>query len=139
MDDKSMVGILLITHAPLGQAFIAALTHIFRAPPEQFEAIDVIADQRPDSVHAQAVAAVARLDTGAGVLVVTDIAGGTPSNCAGKLRALGQVEVIAGASLPMLLRALTYRHDTLTKVTEVAISGGQNGTTPVDPRGKLSS
>ena len=64
-----MVGILLLTHAPLGQAFIAAASHVFRAPPVQIEAIDVVADQNPDEVRALAQAAIHRLNDGSGVLV----------------------------------------------------------------------
>ena len=76
-----MVGILLLTHAPLGQAFIAAASHVFRASPAQVEAIDVIADQNPDEVRALAQAAIARVNDGSGVLVITDVLGGTPANC----------------------------------------------------------
>ena len=122
-----MVGILLLTHAPLGQAFIAAATHVFRASPAQVEAIDVIADQNPDEVRALAQAAIARVNDGSGVLVITDVLGGTPANCTLQLCVPGEVEVIAGISLPMLLRAITYRHDTLDIVLEMALAGGQNG------------
>ena len=133
-----MVGILLLTHAPLGQAFIAAASHVFRATPAQVEAIDVMADQNPDEVRALAQAAIARVNDGSGVLVITDVVGGTPANCTLQLCAPGEVEVIAGISLPMLLRAITYRHDTLDIVLEMALAGGQNGACRVDGRVKLA-
>lgn len=133
-----MVGILLLTHAPLGQAFIAAASHVFRASPAQVEAIDVIADQNPDEVRALAQAAIARVNDGSGVLVITDVVGGTPANCTLQLCVPGEVEVIAGISLPMLLRAITYRHDTLDVVLEMALAGGQNGACRVDGRVKLA-
>src|SRR3954451_942410 len=104
-----MVGILLMTHAPLGQAFITAVSHVFRGPTERFEAIDVTADQNLAEVACLAREAIARLDDGDGVLVMTDIKGGTPSNCCDSLAKAGKVEVIAGISMPMLLRAITYR------------------------------
>lgn len=129
-----MVGILLLTHAPLGQAFISAVSHVFRAPVEHVEAIDVVADQDTNEVNALARAAIARLDTGDGVLVVTDIKGGTPCNCTNALADPGHVEVIAGISLPMLLRAITYRRDTLDVVVEMALAGAQNGAVRVDNR-----
>ena len=129
-----MVGILLLTHAPLGKAFIEAVTHVFRAPTERFEAIDVSADQDLAEVHVQAQAAIARLDTGSGVLVITDIKGGTPSNCCNSLALPGRVEVIAGISLPMLLRAITYRRDSLDVVVEMALAGAQSGAVRVDGR-----
>jgi PTS system ascorbate-specific IIA component len=133
-----MVGILLLTHAPLGQAFIAAASHVFRASPAQVEAIDVIADQNPDEVRTLAQAAIARVNDGSGVLVITDVVGGTPANCTLQLCVPGEVEVIAGISLPMLLRAITYRHDTLDIVLEMALAGGQNGACRVDGRVKLA-
>jgi len=134
-----MVGILLMTHAPLGQAFMAAVAHVFRGPTEQFEAIDVMADQDLHEVNAMAKAAIARLDDGSGVLVITDIKGGTPANCCGSLLDAGHVEVIAGISLPMLLRAITYRRDTLDVVVEMALAGAQNGAVKVDPRIRVGS
>jgi PTS system mannose-specific IIA component len=132
-----MVGILLLTHAPLGHAFIEAATHVFRTPPERLEAIDVVADQNPDEVRAQAHAAIARINDGSGVLVITDVMGATPANCTLQLCEPGKVEVIAGVSLPMLLRAITYRHNTLDVALEMALAGGQNGACRVDNRGRL--
>jgi PTS system mannose-specific IIA component len=129
-----MVGILLMTHAPLGQAFIAAASHVFRGPIERVEAIDVTADQDTGEVNALAKSAIARVDDGDGVLVITDIKGGTPSNCCNQLADAGHVEVIAGISLPMLLRAITYRRDTLDVVVEMALAGAQNGAVRVDNR-----
>jgi PTS system ascorbate-specific IIA component len=133
-----MVGILLMTHAPLGQAFVAAVAHVFRGPTEQFEAIDVTADQDLGEVHGLAEQAIARLDQGEGVLVITDIKGGTPANCCNTLADAGRVEVIAGISLPMLLRAITYRRDSLDVVVEMALAGAQSGAVRVDNRIRLS-
>ncbi len=133
-----MVGILLLTHAPLGRAFLEAAAHVFRSMPERVEALDVIADQNTDEVRKLAQQAIARLNDGAGVLVITDVMGGTPSNCTLQLCQPGEVEVIAGISLPMLLRALTYRHNSLDVAVEMALAGGQNGACRVDNRIRLS-
>jgi mannose PTS system EIIA component len=133
-----MIGILLLTHAPLGNAFIEAATHVFRARPERMEAIDVRADQDTHEVNRMAKEVIARIDDGSGVLVITDVMGGTPSNCTLRLGDPGHVEVIAGISLPMLLRALTYRSDTLDVVVEMALAGGQSGAVRVDNRVRLS-
>ena len=129
-----MVGILLMTHAPLGEAFLAACAHVFRGPTERIEAIDVVADQDLTEVQCLAEQAIRRLDDGSGVLVMTDVKGGTPANCCNKLADAGRVEVIAGISLPMLLRAITYRRDTLDVVVEMALAGGQSGAVRVDNR-----
>ncbi|MCP2011837.1 PTS system ascorbate-specific IIA component [Duganella sp. HSC-15S17] len=123
-----------MTHAPLGQAFIAACAHVFRGPTERLEAIDVIADQDLGEVQALAAAAIKRLDEGDGVLVITDVKGGTPANCCNRLADAGRVEVIAGISLPMLLRAITYRRDALDVVVEMALAGAQSGAVRVDNR-----
>ena len=133
-----MVGILLLTHAPLGQAFIDAATHVFRGRPDRLEAIDVNADQDTAEVRRLASEAIRRIDDGSGVLVMTDVMGGTPSNCTLPLSQPGHVEVVAGISLPMLLRALTYRNDTVDVVVEMALAGGQNGAVRVDNRVRLS-
>ncbi len=92
----------------------------------------------PNEVKRLANEAIKRLDDGDGVLVITDVMGGTPSNCTLTLAVPGSVEVIAGISLPMLLRALTYRHDTLDVVVEMALAGGQSGAVRVDNRVRLS-
>jgi PTS system mannose-specific IIA component len=133
-----MVGILLLTHAPLGQAFIEAASHVFRTRPERLDAIDVNADQDTAEVKRKAKAKIAEIDDGSGVLVITDVMGGTPSNCTLSLCDPGHVEVIAGISLPMLLRAITYRNDTLDVVVEMALAGGQGGAVRVDNRVRLS-
>lgn len=127
-----MVGILLITHAPLGRAFIEAVTHVFKAAPERVEALDVIADQEPDEVRRLAREAIARVDDGAGVLVLTDIMGATPCNCTMQLCIPGKVDVVAGVSMPMLLRAISYRQNELAVVAEMALAGGQKGVCRVE-------
>ena len=129
-----MVGLLLLTHAPLGSAFIQAATHVFRSKPERLEAIDVVADQNVDEVRSLVREALTRLDDGAGVLIMTDVLGGTPSNCCPQMSDVSQFAVIAGISLPMLLRAITYRQDQLDVVVEMALAGGQNGATRVENR-----
>jgi mannose PTS system EIIA component len=133
-DGHNMVGILLMTHAPLGQAFIAACNHVFHGPTERLEAIDVAADQDLAEVQTLATQALARLDDGSGVLIITDVKGGTPANCCDQLANGAQVQVIAGISLPMLLRAITYRRDTLDVVVEMALAGAQSGAVRVDNR-----
>jgi len=134
-----MVGILLMTHAPLGQAFLAACEHVFRGPTERLEAIDVQADQDLLEVQELARLAIVRLNDGDGVLLITDVKGGTPANCCDKLSDPGRVEVIAGISLPMLLRAITYRRDTLDVVVEMALAGAQSGAVRVDNRIRVGS
>ena len=132
-----MVGILIMAHAPLANAFITAARHVFKSIPDHLEAIDVQPDQNTDEVIQLAKEAIARLNIGDGVLVLTDVFGGTPANCSQKLDALDHVAVLAGLSLPMLLRALTYRNDNLDVVFEMAQAGAQNGAIRVDNRMRI--
>lgn len=122
-----MVSILIVAHAPLGSAFLTAVRHVFRHDPENLEVIDVLPDQSTDDVIQHARDAIEQLNLGGGVLVLTDISGATPANCSQQLEVPGQVAVLAGLSLPMLLRALTYRHDKLDVVVEMAQAGAQSG------------
>lgn len=126
-----------MAHAPLASAFITAARHVFKYMPDHLEAIDVQPDQNPEEVIKLAKEAIARLNLGDGVLVLTDVFGGTPANCSQQLDALDQVAVLAGLSLPMLLRALTYRNDNLDVVFEMAQAGAQNGAIRVDNRMRI--
>lgn len=133
-----MIGILIMAHAPLASAFVSAVRHVYKGEPPYLEAIDVVPDQNTDDVIRLAKDAIARLNTGSGVLVLTDVCGGTPSNCSQKLGALDQVAVLAGLSLPMLLRALTYRQDNLDVVFQMAQAGAQSGAVRVDSRLRIA-
>jgi PTS system ascorbate-specific IIA component len=79
------VGILLITHTGLGHSLLRSARAILAAEPAHAEAIDVPGDSDPDAIFQQALATCRRLDSGDGVLVLTDLYGSTPSNIAGRL------------------------------------------------------
>ena len=79
------VGILLITHTDLGQSLLRSARAILAAEPARAEAIGVPGDSDPDAMFEQALAACRRLDSGDGVLVLTDLYGSTPSNIASRL------------------------------------------------------
>lgn len=134
-----MVGILLLTHAPLGQAFKTVMSHIFLGQPLQFDVIDVEMDDKPEAVLEKAKKIVKRLDKGQGVLVMTDVTGSTPANCAEALKEVAHVQVVAGVSVPMLLRAITYRDQLLEIVSDAAIMGAKDGAVHVEQRAKISS
>ena len=123
-----MVGILIITHAPLGQAFLATLQHVYKKVPEGVQALDVQADEDVNQVAERAMKAIHELNNGDGVLVFTDMCGATPANCA--VRLIDQhphTELIYGVSLPTLLRAVNYRQLPLAELAKKAIEGGQRG------------
>lgn len=105
-----MIGLVLITHGKLGAEMLAALEHVV-GPQQQAMAISIGPDDDIDKRRADLLAAIAACDKGQGVVVLTDMFGGTPSNLA--ISALGQakVEVIAGVNLPMLIKLASVRTD----------------------------
>jgi PTS system mannose-specific IIA component len=122
-----MVGILLITHGALGESLLRAAAHTLGRQPERAEHISVTSHDAPESLLVRGREALARIDDGSGVLVLTDMYGATPANVAAKLLANGKVEGLSGANLPMLVRALAHRDLALAQVLEKALSGGAEG------------
>jgi mannose PTS system EIIA component len=118
-----MVGLLLITHAPVGAALLKAAAHVFGRDLQNCESIDVEADQSLAHIQDRACEMIAKLDTGHGVLVFSDLYGASPCNCASSLSSPGRVEVITGVSLPLLVRALNYRELELPDLTERLVAG----------------
>jgi PTS system ascorbate-specific IIA component len=122
-----MVGVLLITHGGLGEQLLRAAAHTLGSQPERVECLTVSDRDQPEALLVRARAALARVDDGSGVLVVTDMFGATPANVAAKILANGRVEGLAGANLPMLVRALAHRQEPLAAVVEKARSGAAEG------------
>ncbi|CUA81843.1 MULTISPECIES: PTS sugar transporter subunit IIA [Gulbenkiania] len=122
-----MVGVLVISHGRLGESLAEGAQHILGRQPENLAVLGIEKHEDPDCKLAEARDLVGRLDDGSGVLVLTDMYGGTPSNIASRLIDAGRVEAVAGASLPMLVRALCYSSYTLDLVVSKAITGGLEG------------
>jgi mannose PTS system EIIA component len=122
-----MIGVLIVAHDSLGESLVRAVTHVLGSRPPQFEVLSVAATDDPILLLPAARELVARLDTGKGVLVFSDIYGATPCNLATKLLSPGRVEVIAGVNLPMLVRAFTYRNRGMETTIKKAISGACDG------------
>lgn len=98
-----MIGLVLVTHGRLAEEFRNAVEHVV-GPQENFETVAIGPDDDMEQRRRDIVDAVARADTGAGVIVLTDMFGGTPSNLAISVMEAGRVEVIAGMNLPMLIK-----------------------------------
>lgn len=103
-----MIGLVLVTHGRLASEFVTAMEHVV-GPQTQVEAIAIGPDDDMEARRADIAAAIAKVDVGKGVILLTDLFGGTPSNLAISLLERGRVEVIAGINLPMLIRLASAR------------------------------
>ena len=122
-----MIGILILTHGTLGESLIHCANHVINKQPPRLKQLGVTAQDDPALLLPRARTLVQELDDGSGVLILSDMYGGTPSNLASKLVAPGKVEAVAGVNLPMLIRVLTYRDRDLQTIVTKAISGGCDG------------
>lgn len=122
-----MIGLFLITHTSYGESLIQCACHVLNRRPPQIVQLGIAAQDDPLDVLPLAQNLLKLVDSGEGVLVMTDIYGATPANIAMKLLEPGKVEGIAGVNLPMLLRALTYRDKDMETLLTRATSGGRDG------------
>ena len=121
-----MNGILIIAHAPLASALRQCVLHVFPENPAGVAALDVQPNMPPEETLAQARILFNQLGT-SHVLVLADVFGATPCNVAQKLVDGVHAKLVAGVNLPMLLRAMTYRHESLDAQVQRALTGGTSG------------
>lgn len=98
-----MIGLVLVTHGRLADEFVTAMVHVV-GPQERVATIAIGPEDDMEERRTDIAAAIQTVDSGRGVIVLTDLFGGTPSNLAISLMERGRVEVIAGMNLPMLIR-----------------------------------
>jgi mannose PTS system EIIA component len=98
-----MIGLILVTHGRLAEEFLVALEHVV-GPQKQIATICIGPHDDMESRRKEIGAAIKRVESGDGVIILTDLFGGTPSNLSISLLDAGRVEVIAGVNLPMLIR-----------------------------------
>ncbi|MCQ9377725.1 PTS sugar transporter subunit IIA [Methyloversatilis sp. XJ19-49] len=123
-----MIGLFLITHSSYGESLIQCACHVLNTRPVQMAQLGVSGQDDPLDLLPLARKWLSVVDTGDGVLLLTDVFGATPSNLAQKLCEPGRIEAVAGLNLPMLLRTLTYRErETLPGLVNRAVSGGRDG------------
>ena len=128
-----MIGILIIAHGTLGESLIHCASHVLNKRPPRLRQLGITAQDDPLLLLPQARALVKELDAGSGVLILSDMYGGSPSNIAAKLLIPGRVEGVAGVNLPMVIRALTYRDRPLAILVTKAVSGGCEGVLRIPP------
>ncbi len=103
-----MIGLVLVTHGRLAEEFRNAVEHVV-GPQRQLETVSIGAEDDMEQRREDIQAAIRRADSGKGVVVVTDMFGGTPSNLAISVMDTGHVEVVAGMNLPMLIKLSSVR------------------------------
>lgn len=106
-----MIGIVVVTHSNLGDALIEATEFIIGQRPEITVSVSINVNQNVDKLREKIVAAIKTVDMQAGVLILTDMFGGTPSNLSYSFLEEGHVEVISGVNLPMLIKAVNSREE----------------------------
>lgn len=122
-----MIGVLLITHGTLGEALVQCVSHVMNRRPAQLMQLGISGQDDPLDVLPLARRLVELVDSGDGVLILTDILGATPANTAARLLEPGRVEGIAGVNVPMLLRALTYRGQGMEVLLKKTVAGACEG------------
>ena len=121
-----MNAVLIIAHAPLANALREGVLHCFPDAADAVVAVDVQSQAAPEESLAQAQSALASLPS-EDVLVLTDLFGATPCNVAQRLVDGVRTRLIAGANLPMALRAVSYRAEPLEAMAARALAGGAQG------------
>jgi PTS system mannose-specific IIA component len=120
-----MIGMVLVTHGHLASEFRAALEHVV-GPQKQIVAISIGPDDDIERRRSDIIDAIHEADSGEGVVVLTDMFGGTPSNLAISVMNGGNVEVLAGINLPMLIKLASVRESaTLEQAVQAAQEAGR--------------
>ncbi len=126
-ETQTVVGIFLLTHGNLGEALIDVATRILGKEFESLDFLGVKDDLSPDVTIKLAKKIIKKIETGNGVLILTDIVGATPCNITKNLLVPRKVEAVSGLNLSMLLRAMNYREQNIESLVSKTLSGGISG------------
>ncbi len=122
----NMIGILLVTHANLGQALIETLEFISEKKETHLSAVSINIQEDPETLRKKIKKAIMDVKTDTGVIILTDMFGGTPSNLSYSFLEEGRVEVISGVNLPILFRAVNSRSKmNMEALTSVLVEHGK--------------
>jgi PTS system ascorbate-specific IIA component len=121
------VGILIVTHPGIGSALAHSAQRIMGEASLKTFCLDIPVDSDVERTELEISQALAHLDSGDGVIILSDIYGATPNNMARKFAAPGHVHIVSGVNLPMLIRLYNYPDTDLPKLCELAAEGGQRG------------
>jgi PTS system mannose-specific IIA component len=126
--NEEMIGVVVVTHCHLSEELVAAARLVVGEELKQFEAVSIAPTEGSEEIRKKIVAAIRKVDGGRGVLILTDMYGGTPSNISLSFLEEKKIEVITGVNLPMLLKlATTERNmDLETLATFITDYGQRN-------------
>ncbi len=120
-----MIGIVVVSHGNLAQELVAATEHVV-GEQAQFEAISIEPDDDMEARRGDILQTARSCDSGDGVIILSDMFGGTPSNLAISIMSRGRIEVIAGVNLPMMIKLIEIRGEmTLAEAAEAASEAGR--------------
>jgi PTS system ascorbate-specific IIA component len=122
-----MIGLLLLTHRDVARGLLGAVEHTFGRTPPSLAVFEADYDQKPERMAKALAEAVAGVNDGDGVLILTDLYGCTHANLALPLLRRGHIEMVSGLNLPMLLKVLGHRQEPLDEIMDQALSGGCGG------------
>lgn len=120
-----MIGILLITHNGLGDSLVDCVRHVIGDVSPNLKVLSILADDDPQGKEDEGLKLMAQLDTGEGVLVLSDLIGATPCNIGRRLFQTGRAVGVTGVNLPMLLRAVCNSHKPLAESAQKALEVGR--------------
>lgn len=127
------VGLLIVSHGKLGDYLLETAARMLGVCPLETATLPMSFDCDTDGMLARAAQMIAKLDSGHGVLILTDMYGSTPSNIVGRLQEQHSVRIISGVNLPMLIRVLNYPRLSLDELAAKALSGGRDGVVLYNP------
>ena len=132
--DKALplLGMVLVTHGRLAEEMVTAMAHVV-GPQRAIATVCIGPNDNMEMRRKEIADAIRAVDEGRGVIMLTDLFGGTPSNLAISLLESGRTEVIAGVNLPMLLRVMNYPEQSLSELQSTASVGGRNAVQLDDP------
>lgn len=122
-----MIGILIIAHGHYGESLLNSAQHVLGNIPQQCETITFSSQDEMEQLQLKAQQLTVSLNSGQGVIILSDMYGATPCNMVTNLLSANDIEAVAGVNLPMLLRTITYRNLPLAELVEKAVSGGREG------------
>lgn len=119
-----MIGVVVVTHGHLADEFVAAAEHVL-GPQRQMKAVAIGPDDDMEARRGDILTAVRAVDSGAGVVILTDMFGGTPSNLAISIMEQARIEVLAGVNLPMLVKLASVRSRPIAEAVRMAQEAGR--------------